>query len=140
MAHDGTSRDDKLNLNSLATEPPAQSATPGKAAGHSQRAPTIELLYFLGCPNYQRALVLLQEAVAMAKVDASVDLVAVETQEEADRQQFYGSPTIRINGVDIVAPDPSASPALACRVYRTATGKLSPIPPVEAINAALHRS
>lgn len=138
MTRDELFRDDKLNP--LAMEPPAQPATPSKAARHSQRTPTIELLYFSGCPNYQRALALLQEAVTMAKLDASIDLVAVETQEEAERQQFYGSPTIRINGVDIVPPDPSASPALACRVYRTAKGTLSPIPPVEAINAALHRS
>lgn len=153
MANEATPRDDKLGLNSptldehvaglSAAEPPAQPTTASKPSRRSQRGrrlPTIELLYFSGCPNYQRALTVLQEAVTMAKLDASIDLVAVETQEEAEHQQFYGSPTIRINGADIAPPDRSAHPALACRIYRTAEGRLTPIPPLEAIVAALHRS
>jgi hypothetical protein len=153
MAYEATFRDDKLDLDPptldehvaglSAAEPPAQLATPSKPSRRSQRSrrtPTIELLYFSSCPNYQRALMLLREAVTMAKLHASIDLVAVETQEEAERQQFYGSPTIRINGVDITPPDRSARPALACRIYRTAEGRLTPIPPREAIVAALHRS
>lgn len=102
--------------------------------------PKIELLYFTGCPNYQRALTVLQEAIKAAKLRASIDMVAVETQEEAERQRFYGSPTIRVNGVDIAPLDPFAQPALACRVYRTAQRALSPIPPVEAVAAALHHT
>lgn len=128
------------------TEPPTQPVTPSQVSkrhqhsGGSGSTPTIELLYFSGCPNYQRALTLLHEVVKEAKLRASIDLVAVETPEEAVRQRFYGSPTIRVNGSDIVSPDPSAQPALACRVYRTAQGALSPLPPVEAIIAALQHA
>ncbi|HEV2459241.1 MAG TPA: hypothetical protein VGS80_12855 [Ktedonobacterales bacterium] len=67
---------------------------------------------------------------------APINLVAVETQAEAERQQFYGSPTIRIDGVDIVPPEPTARPALACRFYRTAQGTLSPLSPYEVLLAA----
>lgn len=152
MAYEATPRNDKRHLDPptldehvaglSAAEPPAQLATPGKPSRRSQRSRrtlTIELLYFAGCPNYQRALTALQEAVALAQLHASIDLVAVETQEEAERQQFYGSPTIRINGVDIAPPDHSALPALACRIYRTAEGRLAPIPPLAAIVTALQR-
>lgn len=140
MTQDAKYWDDKPNLDSSAMDP---TTTPDHSSQPTRSAPrtlVIELLYFSDCPHYQRALTVLQEAVTVAKLDASIDLVAVETQEEAERHQFYGSPTIRINGVDIVPPDPSASPALACRVYHTAEGALSPLPPVEVINAALHRS
>lgn len=123
-----------------ATEPPATTDTPSKPSERGRRVLNIELLYFTGCPNYQRALTVLQEAIKAAKLRASIDLVAVETQEEAERQRFYGSPTIRVNGMDIAPPDPLAQPALACRVYRTTQGTLSPIPPVEAIAAALHHT
>lgn len=128
----------------LATEQPAPFATPsklserGQGSGSGRRMLNVELLYFTGCPHYQRALTVLQEAIKAAKVHASIDLVAVETQEEAERQRFYGSPTIRVNGMDIAPPDPLTQPTLACRVYRAAQGALSPIPPVEAIAAALH--
>jgi hypothetical protein len=126
----------------LATEPAATPATLGKPSKRSQRnrrMPIVELLYFSGCPNHQRALAVLQEVIRTAKLHASIELVAVETQEDAERQQFYGSPTIRVNGIDILPPDPSAQPALACRVYRTALGALTPIPPAEVIAAALQR-
>jgi hypothetical protein len=67
---------------------------------------------------------------------APINLVAVETQAKAERQQFYGSPTTRIDGVHIVPPEPTARPALACRVYRTTQGTLSPLPPYEVVLAA----
>ena len=101
--------------------------------------PKIELLYFTGCPNYQQALTALQAVLAAAGATVPIDLVAVETQAEAERQQFYGSPTIRIDGVDIVPPAPTARPALSCRVYRTAQGTLSPQPPDEVLVAAVHQ-
>ncbi len=137
---------DDASGGSLATEPLAPSSTPSKPSERGQsgrsggRMLNIELLYFTGCPNYQRALSVLQGAIKAATLRASVDLVAVDTQEEAERQRFYGSPTIRVNGIDIAPPDPSAQPALACRIYRTTQGGLSPIPPVEVIAAALHHT
>jgi hypothetical protein len=106
--------------------------------------PTIELLYFSECPNYRQALTTMQAILAASGVTSPIHLVAVETQAEAERQGFYGSPTIRIDGVDIVPPEPTARPALACRVYRTAQGALGPLPPHDVLVAAAeqvaHRS
>jgi hypothetical protein len=79
----------------------------------------------------------LRDTLATHGITTPVDLVLIETQAEAERQQFYGSPTIRIDGRDIVPPSPNARPALACRVYRTKDGAMTPIPPREAIRAAL---
>jgi hypothetical protein len=126
--------------------PPTPEQQAKKAAAKARRAerrrtaslPKIELLYFADCPNYQDALRVLREALAADGLTASVDLVLVETQAEAERQQFYGSPTIRVDGRDIVPPAPNARPALACRVYRTQAGAMTPIPPREAMHDALH--
>ena len=102
--------------------------------------PKIELLYFAACPNYAPTHEMLRRLLEAEGIAADVELVAVETEEEAKRQGFYGSPTVRIGGVDVVSPERGAAPALACRVYRAAQGHLTPIPPPEAIVAALRRT
>jgi hypothetical protein len=46
---------------------------------------------------------------------------------EAERERFYGSPTIRVDGRDIA--DPGTNPVgLTCRVYRLRDGRISPLP------------
>jgi hypothetical protein len=112
----------------------------GEQPAPGKWAPQIELLYFADCPHYQQALAMVRDALATAGITASVELVAVETPTEAERQHFYGSPTIRVDGMDIVSPDPTARPALACRIYRTTQGALIPVPPAEVLAAALQRA
>jgi hypothetical protein len=111
---------------------------PAPARASSAEAPVaVELLYFAECPNYLKAQALLQEVLVAEGIRARIALVAVETQAEAERQRFSGSPTIRINGDDIVPLAPDAQPGLACRFYRTAEGGLAPIPPRAVIVSAL---
>ena len=78
----------------------------------------IEVLYFSGCPNHRPAVDLARTVVRDLGVDTTIEEVAVETPEEAERHRFLGSPTIRVNGRDI---DPAARGrddfALSCRVY-----------------------
>ncbi len=64
--------------------------------------PKIELPYFAACPNHTPAHEMLRRVLEVEGVAADVELVAVETEEEAKRQRFYGSPTVRIDGVDVV--------------------------------------
>ncbi len=67
------------------------------------------------------------------------DLLVSEVFGEADaeRRGFRGSPTILVDGRDIVtAPDQGGS-GLTCRVYRTGQGRPSPLPEREAVRAAL---
>ena len=99
--------------------------------------PDIELLYFAECPNYRHTLDVLRDLLRAEGIPPDVRLVAVETDEEVLRQRFYGSPTVRVNGRDVVQAPEGATPALACRMYGTAGGRLSPYPPIEAIVAAL---
>jgi hypothetical protein len=103
--------------------------------------PAIEFFYFEDCPSHDRALALLQEVMAQQGMqEVPITVIRVETEEEAVRYGFYGSPTIRIDGVDIAPlPEGIPQPALACRAYRRADGRISPLPPRELIEAALQR-
>lgn len=84
----------------------------------------IELLYFDGCPTYAQAELNLKEALAAERLRARVSLVAVDTDEDARRLRFPGSPTIRFDGEDLF---PGEAPgrddwALGCRIYPTPEG------------------
>jgi hypothetical protein len=100
----------------------------------------VELLYFDGCPSYERLLPRLSVLVAGADPDAEVELRRVESIEAAERERFLGSPTVRVDGADI---DPGAASredfGLKCRLYRTEEGT-SGLPPEEWVRDALAES
>jgi|SRR5579875_2321494 len=96
----------------------------------------IEFLYWEECPSHERALRLLRDVLAQEQVPADIQMIRIESDEEAERLHFPGSPTIRVNGYDI-DEDPAAPVGLSCRVYRTADGQTSPLPPRELIERAI---
>ena len=99
--------------------------------------PTIELLYFDGCPNHEPVAARLPELLARAGVDASIELRRVESDEDAQRWRFLGSPTLRIGGRDVEpGADEREDFGLKCRLFRTPEG-LSGVPLDEWILAAL---
>jgi hypothetical protein len=95
-----------------------------------------ELLAMEDCPHLERARLDLERALRTGIIEVPVQLILVATQEEAEFLDFPGSPTIRINGEDVV-PVPDHPIALACRVYRDAEGRALGSPPYEAISAAV---
>lgn len=100
----------------------------------------IAFLYFEDCPSHEPALQRLRAVLAEAAIPAEVRVIPVETDEAAQQHRFTGSPTIRINGMDIVPPPPDATYALACRVYQWADGRYSPMPSPQMIRTALHQA
>ena len=52
-------------------------------------------------------------------------------------KQFVGSPTIRVNGVDVQPPVDGEPTGLTCRVYRRRDGRISPLPDPEDVREAL---
>lgn len=82
----------------------------------------VEILYFDGCPTYERAERAVREALAERGVDARVDLVAVNTDEDAERLKFPGSPTLRADGDDLFPVQDRDAWALGCRTYLTPDG------------------
>jgi hypothetical protein len=78
----------------------------------------IEVLYLEGCPNYKPALERLKNVLRQEGLPAEIEEVKVEDQLTAKARNFFGSPTIRINGLDIEpeARNPKAT-GFACRRY-----------------------
>lgn len=97
----------------------------------------VTFLYYEDCPSYDQALGRLQSVMAEEGVQAEIEVIKVETDEQARHLHFIGSPTIRINGQDIVPPPPDAHYALTCRAYQLENGRISPLPSSEMIRRAL---
>jgi hypothetical protein len=99
----------------------------------------VEILYFDGCPSYREAQATLEKVLIQGDVGAEVRLVAVNTDEEARRLRFPGSPTLRVDGEDLF-PVPVANAragyALGCRMYATQEG-LAGSPTAKMVRAAL---
>jgi len=97
----------------------------------------IDILYFDGCPSWRRAADDVRRILSEFTIDATVRHVPVETEADARRLGFLGSPTVRVDGVDV---DPAARNAatfgLQCRIYESG-GRLVASPPVSWIKAAL---
>jgi hypothetical protein len=88
------------------------------------RRPLVEILYFDGCPNHEPSLALVERVDRELGTSAEVRLVKVADQATAERLRFLGSPTIRVDGVD-VDPDTEQRTgyALSCRVFTTERGR-----------------
>ena len=88
----------------------------------------VELLWWQGCPSTPEALEQLREVLRAEGLDPdAVEVVEVESDEQAERERFQGSPTIRIDGRDPV-PANGDPVGLSCRVYRLRDGRPSPTP------------
>ena len=98
----------------------------------------VEVLYFGGCPTYLAATRTLRDILAELGAEAEVELVAVESDEEAQRLRFPGSPTIRVDGRDLFPVPQRSVWALGCRTYATPEG-LQGYPTREMIRDALAR-
>jgi hypothetical protein len=99
----------------------------------------IELLYFDGCPSHEAFEPRLRALIAEAGLDVQIRPRRVESDAAAESERFLGSPTLRVDGVDI---DPGAGDrsdyGLKCRLYPTEQG-LRGAPPDAWVLDALQR-
>lgn len=65
----------------------------------------VEVLMSPGCGHGQRTAELVAQLLREAGSDASVETTLVATEADALRLAFPGSPTVRVDGVDV---DPEA--------------------------------
>ena len=103
-------------------------------------APVVELLWWDGCPSYDDALADLKRILSEEGLSAPVELVEIESFEQAASEHFPGSPTIRIGGEDIVPPGDGEPFTLTCRIYMLRDGRVSPTPDPEDVRAAVRRA
>ncbi|OYT73318.1 MAG: hypothetical protein CFK49_04620 [Armatimonadetes bacterium JP3_11] len=99
----------------------------------------IELLYYPECPSHERALELIREALASEGVSAEVNVVRIDTQEQAETHRFIGSPTIRVNGREL-QPQPHLPYRLTCRTFQHEDGRLSPLPSLTMLREAIRNT
>ncbi len=100
----------------------------------------VELLWWEGCPSTEKALRDVKAALVELGLDpGSVQLREVTSDEQARRESFHGSPTIRIDGRDVQPPGRGEPVGLSCRVYRLRDGRPSPTPDPADLRDALVR-
>lgn len=100
----------------------------------------VELLWWQGCPSWERALELLRAEMEAAGLDpGTVRVTEVEGEADAERRHFPGSPTILVDGRDIQPPGPEEPRGLTCRVFRRRDGSVSPLPDPADLREALRR-
>jgi len=101
----------------------------------------VELLWWEGCPSTERALAAVREAVAeLGLSDVEVRMREIATDDDARDAGFVGSPTILIDGADLVPAADDEHIGLSCRVYRRRDGRISPIPDPDDLREALQRA
>ena len=102
--------------------------------------PALELLYWDGCPSHPAALAQLRAALTeLGRPDVAVTLTQVTTDEQAAARGFVGSPTLLVDGVDVVPPPPGEPTGLTCRLYRRRDGRHSPTPDPDDLRESIAR-
>ncbi len=97
----------------------------------------VELLFWAGCPSHPKALADLREALVETGLDPDCVIVReVDSEADAQAEEFVGSPTIRIDGRDVQPPGDEPT-GLTCRVYRRRDGRISPTPDPADLRDAL---
>jgi hypothetical protein len=100
----------------------------------------VEFLWWDGCPSHPEALAELRDVLRSEGLDPDlIERREIETDEQAVRERFPGSPTILIDGEDVVTADHGDPFTLTCRIYRLRDGRYSATPDPEDLRAAVRR-
>ena len=97
----------------------------------------IQFLYFEDCPSHDDALERLRGVMREEGVKVDIEIIKVETEQQAQELKFIGSPTILVDGQDIVPVPPDSRYYLSCRIYQLEDGRFSPLPSLEMIRKGI---
>ncbi len=97
----------------------------------------IELLWFEDCPCHRAAEALVQGVLDELGIEVPIERIEVPDDYTGDSVRLPGSPTVRVDGVDI-QPGFEACPECTprCRLYATETG-LGCLPSKEWVTDAI---
>jgi len=98
----------------------------------------VEILYTDACPFWKETLNAINEVAKEFNIVITVKKTMIASDEEAKEHRFPGSPTVRINGVDIDPEARETAGYIGCRIY-TYKGKTYDYPPKQMIKSALQR-
>jgi hypothetical protein len=97
----------------------------------------VEFLFWEGCPSHPTALADLRAEMLELGLDPrEIAVREIRTAADAQAQHFVGSPTVRIEGLDVQPADGEAY-GLSCRVYYRRDGRISPTPDRADVRDAL---
>ena len=99
----------------------------------------VELLTTVDCPHAERAEEIARSALADNGHSPVIEHVYVGDIDDAAGLGFHGSPTLRIDGIDVVRPPADLPINLGCRLYPQADGHLDGVIPAETITAEVAR-
>ena len=96
----------------------------------------VEVLYVPECPSYPAAVKLVRDVLNSEGVAAEIRELLVTDEAMATDLAFSGSPTIRINGQDVVGESSKEKVfALSCRLY-PGSAEIC-LPPIEMVRRAV---
>jgi hypothetical protein len=80
---------------------------------------TVEFLYFQDCPAHPAAFALLRRVLDQEGTRHKIRRIEVPGPDAAEDLRFIGSPSIRIDGVDLEGPDVESELGFGwrCRYY-----------------------
>jgi hypothetical protein len=97
----------------------------------------VELLHIAECPNTQGARCLLRNTLQELGLPAEIHEIEVTDTSQAETLRFPGSPTIRIDGIDVeAAPPRRESYGVSCRTYLI-EGRLRGLPTKQMVRSAI---
>jgi len=100
----------------------------------------IEVLYIPGCPHHQPAVARVQQALGATRLSAEINEMEVSDQAMAQMVRFLGSPSVRVNGLDVEKEARATeSFGYGCRSYAGAEGRTG-LPSFELIRSALEEA
>jgi hypothetical protein len=99
--------------------------------------PVVELVYAPDCPNVSRTREHLLAALRHVGLEPQWLEHDVNDPSIPTHARGCGSPTVFVDGRDIL--DPEGCGDARCRLYRDGEGRLTGVPPVEDIVAAILR-
>ncbi len=100
----------------------------------------VEFLYFNGCPGHEPAFALLQEVLAQEDLEVEISRIEVAGPEAVEEHRFLGSPSIRIDDVDLEGREAEESQGYGwrCRYYeQSEPGQPKAVPSRELIRERL---
>lgn len=97
----------------------------------------IDLIYDSNCPNVKQARINLEHALNQSGIESAWKEWNRQDENTPSYMKRYGSPTILINGKDIVEKMPDSHND-SCRVYTDKDGYLQGAPSVEAIKKVIN--
>ncbi len=99
----------------------------------------VELLTTQDCPHAERAEAIARAALADNGHSPVIERVYVGDIDDAAGLGFRGSPTLRIDGLDVVRPPAGLPINTGCRLYPQPDGTLDGVIPAETITAEVER-